>query len=365
MTAGKNILVDAREWTSGRMTGIGRMLAGCVEALADSPLKPLITLAVSDETAVPERLKGRVGIAVIKLPGTFLRSEWVLSDLTGKNFAVFISPYPKLPLFGMHCPCVHTIHDVLDLTNPLYRTRFRTLSDKYRLKRALCSADLSWYDSWWSMREASGLMGCKGKNPKVRHLGIDDRFSDAPHEMDPAVLERYGLKAKAYIIVLGNGLPHKNLGLLLDIADRIPRKLFFVGVSEGSQNYWKTRYPTQQAKWIEQVTDEEMPALLRQAFCLSQPSLAEGYGYPPLEAMACGTPAVISNIPVLIETTGGHALVGDPHGGASWIEAYQRIDNETEYSLCVQKGLRWAERLKGQRGWENHVSDIEELLRGR
>jgi glycosyltransferase involved in cell wall biosynthesis len=364
VTVRKNILVDAREWTFGRMTGIGRMLAGCVAALAESHLSLEITLAVSDESAIPVRLKERVGITFIKIPWTFLQSERALSDLTRKRCGAFISPYPKLPLFGVHCPCAHTIHDVLDLTDPLYRTRLRTFFDKYRLKRALGRADLSWYDSLWSMKETKALLGDKGRNPKVRHLGVADRFSNAPQELDSAILERYGLKAKTYVLILGNGLPHKNLGILLDIADRIPLKLLFVGVSEHNQSYWEKQYPTQQAMWIERVTDEGMPSLLRQAFCLFQPSLAEGYGYPPLEAMACGTPAVISNIPVLIETTGGHALSCDPHNGKSWIEAYQRIENETEYYWQVQKGLQWVERLKGQRGWEKHISDIEELLRG-
>lgn len=362
MTARKNILVDAREWTFGRMTGIGRMLAGCVAALATSHLFPEIRLAVTDESAIPERLKERDGIAFINLPGTFLQSEWALSDLTRKRCSAFISPYPKLPLFGVHCPCIQTIHDVLDLTDPLYRTRLRTFFNKYRLKRALCRADLSWYDSWWSMKETEALLGEKGRNPKVRHLGVDDRFSDVPQDFDPAILERYGLNAKAYILVLGNGLPHKNLGLLLDIADRLPLKLLFVGVSEHNQSYWKTRYPTEQTMWIERMADEGMPSLLRQAFCLFQPSLVEGYGYPPLEAMACGTPAVVSDIPVLVETTGGNALVADPHDGKSWIEAYNQIENEDVYRAQVKKGLQWSMGLKGQSGWMHHVADIEELI---
>jgi glycosyltransferase involved in cell wall biosynthesis len=175
-------------------------------------------------------------------------------------------------------------------------------------------------------------------------------------------LEKYGLEAGGYILIIGNGLPHKNLGLLLGISERLSRKLVFIGVSKHNRSYWERLYPTSQAEWIEQVDDAELPPLLRHAFCLSQPSLAEGYGYPPLEAMACGTPAVVSNIEVLVETTGGNALVGELHDGQSWIEAYQRIENADVYHVQVQKGLQWIMNLKGRSGWMHHVADIEELL---
>lgn len=364
MTA-KRLLVDAREWIPGRMTGIGRMLAGCVDALAASPLQPALTLAVTDEEAIPERLRDREGITGIKLPGMFLKSERALSGLTRGGFTVFISPYPKLPLFGAHCPSVHTIHDVLDLTDPLYRHRIKTLFDKYRLRKALCCADLTWYDSRWSMEETEKFAGTVGRNARIRHLGVDDRFSAECQDRDSDVLGKYKLQPKEYILVIGNGLPHKNLGLLLGIEERIRRKLLFVGVSQQSQDFWQKRYPTNQAVWLAEASDGEMPALLRNAFCLAQPSLAEGYGYPPLEAMACGTPAVVSRIDVLVETTGGRALVADPRDGRSWIEAFERIENVDLYHRQIAKGHQWIAHLKGHRGWQDHVADIAELIGSR
>lgn len=362
MIAAKGILVDAREWTPGRMTGIGRMLAGCIDALAASPLQPVLTLAVTDPEAIPAPLRGHDSMTGIKLPGTFLKSERALSGLTREGFAAFISPYPKLPLFGVHCPSVHTIHDVLDLTDPLYRNRLKTPFDQYRLRKALRHADLSWYDSRWSLEETAGLVGTAGRNPRVRHLGVDDRFGADRQDRDSEVLEKYGLQPKGYVLVVGNGLPHKNLGLLLGIADKIPRRLLFLGVSGRNQGYWEKRHPTNRATWLSQVTEEEMPALLRHAFCLAQPSLAEGYGYPPLEAMACGTPAVVSNIAVLVETTGGHALIADTGDGRSWLAAFEQLENTDLYHRQVAKGQQWVASLKGRSGWRGHVADIAELI---
>lgn len=356
----KRILIDAREFVPLRFTGIGHFIEGLVDALTQ--LEEIeIMLACYRADDLPPRLSPTNKIRFWTVPNDFLKSELTLSNLSSHGFALFISPYPKLPLFGLHCPSVHTIHDVLDLQYPLYRKRFRVFFDKRRLRKALRSSCLTWYDSEWSLKETKALAGSVGGNPRVRHLGIDDQFNDILQESDTTVLGKYGLKA-GYILIVGNGSPHKNLGLLLSISGCIARKLVFVGASNRNRQYWERRYPAKQAIWIERVDDTEMPSLMRYAFCLSQPSLAEGYGYPPLEAMACGTPTVVSNIPVLVETTGGNALVADPRDGGSWIAAYRLFENENAYRTQAEKGIRWVANLRGRGGWRHHVSDIEKLL---
>ena len=81
---------------------------------------------------------------------------------------------------------------------------------------------------------------------------------------------------------MGNGLPHKNLGAVLKITDQVRRRIVFAGVSERNQTQWKWKYPEAKAFWITHVTQEDLPAIIRGAYCLVQPSTEEGYGYPPL-----------------------------------------------------------------------------------
>ena len=108
--------------------------------------------------------------------------------------------------------------------------------------------------------------------------------------------------------------------------------------------------------------DKELTAVIRGAFCLAQPSTAEGYGYPPLEAMACGIPTIVSNIPVLRETTGGNALFADPLVPQQWVEAVAGLSNTRLYHDLTEKGLQWIKPITGQNGWQSHLSDINNLL---
>ena len=357
---GIRILIDAREFTDGRFTGIARVLQGLTESLAESAFCKHVSLAVHNPLAVSSALKLLGNLSLREIPTSFLESEKALSNLS-RQFDLFISPYPKLPLFGVHCRAIHIIHDVLDLTHPLYRTRFKTLFDRYRLKNALHRADITWYDSSWSMTETQKHFGRSGRNPKVRHPGIGTAFVPKKQNEDGDILETYRLEA-GYVLALGNGLPHKNLGILLDIADQIERPIAFAGVRDNDRRYWEPRHRGIHSKWIRHVEEKHLPAIIRGAFCLVQPSLVEGYGYPPLEAMACGIPAVVSDIPVLVETTGNQAFKANPLNSKAWLDALGALENASLYRDAANKGLKWAQQFQGILAWQGYVTDIENLI---
>jgi glycosyltransferase involved in cell wall biosynthesis len=355
------ILIDGREFVLGKRTGIRRFLEGLLNALIESDLDLEVLLATTSKNAVPPELLTEKITILEELGNGFLASEKGLSDLTRTEITLLLSPYSKLPLYGTYCKAMNTVHDVLDLTHSAYRKRLRTIFDRFRLRNASKQASLTWYMSEWSLKETERYLGVVGKNPRVRHSGIDVRFRVARMENENKVLQEYDLKT-GYVLVIGNGLPHKNLGVLLNIANSIPRDLVFVGVSEKSRKYWQSRYQNVQPRWIGHVKDEDLPAIIRAAFCLAQPSTAEGYAFPPLEAMACGVPALVSDIPVLRETTGGNSLYADPNNPKEWIDVFKSLDDHTTYQSQIEKGLKWIEPLSGTKGWQSHISDLAELL---
>lgn len=357
----KSVLIDAREFVPGRFTGIARVLAGLVQALAERHPEYRIRLATRHVDAIPDQLAFQRGIRCRRLPVSFPAAEWMLTQLTRSRCDLFISPYPKLPMFGCFSRAVHTVHDVLDLTHPVYRRTIKAGMDRIRLKIALRRADLTWYDSNASMQETQRLVGTVGRNPKVRYLAVGDRFSELPEPTDTSIRTRYGLQ-QGYILVLGNGLPHKNLGLLLTIDGQMHRAFVFVGVSERNRAYWRKRFPKTRGNWMPHIPERDLPAILRGAFCLAQPSTAEGYGYPPLEAMASGIPAVVSDIPVLMEITGENALIARPDDPRAWRAAFQRLENPDRRQRQIEQGMRWVRQFRGKQGWAKHIDDICDLL---
>lgn len=355
------ILVDGREFVVGKRTGIRRFLEGLLNAIIASDLDLEVLLATTSNNAVPKELLTERITIVEELGNSFLASEKGLSDLTRTEITLLLSPYPKLPLYGTYCKAINTVHDILDLTHPAYRKRFRIIFDRFRLLNALKQSYLTWYVSEWSLKETKRHLAMVGKNPRVRHSGIDTRFRAGRIENDNSVLQQYNLKS-GYVLVIGNGLPHKNLGVLLSIANSISRDLVFVGVSEKNKKYWHSRYPIDPQNWLGHIVEGDLPAIIRNAFCLAQPSTAEGFGFPPLESMACGVPVVASNIPVLSETTGGNALYADPNNPKEWIETLGFLDNDQYYQNQVEKGFKWAKPLLGNKGWKKHITDIRNLL---
>ncbi|MFC1495122.1 glycosyltransferase family 4 protein [Thermodesulfobacteriota bacterium] len=282
--------------------------------------------------------------------------------MTASGVDFFISPYPKLPLFGVHCPSINTIHDVLDITYDQYASRFRTRFDKFRLISGLKKAALKWFVSEWSLRETEKFVNFSIKNARVRYNGIDENFTPRKLENENYILNKYQLEP-GYIFVLGNGRPHKNLGVLLEISHKVNRKFVFAGVDYKNQQFWKMKYSDTDVTWINNLSQTELPKIYRNAFCVAQPSYIEGYGYPPLEAMACGVPAVVSDIPVLVETTGGNAGIASPYNSKEWLEAFSILEDTNSYRAQREKGLTWIKTLQGRTGWKNHVADVEALLK--
>jgi glycosyltransferase involved in cell wall biosynthesis len=355
------LLVDGREFSAGKQTGIARFLENLLFCVISSRPDIKILLACGGNAVLPPRLINRENIFEVNLNGGYLKSERILSKMSAQGSNLFISPYPKLPLFGTYCPAINTVHDVLYITLPLYQNFLRRHFDLFRLKTAIHQADLTWFHSNASLEETRNLVERIGRRSCVRYPGIADMFHHDNATLDDDPLKQYDLQP-GYILCLGNGLPHKNLGVLLKLKDILDCRLVFVGVSAENQKYWLRSHKTDGVGWIDHVPDNHLPVLIKNAFCTAQPSLAEGFGYPPLEAMACGVPSVVSDIPVLAETTGGCSLRADPHEPAAWFQAFKALENADTRKSLVTKGLQWVAPMQGPTGWNKHIVDIAQIV---
>jgi glycosyltransferase involved in cell wall biosynthesis len=143
---------------------------------------------------------------------------------------------------------------------------------------------------------------------------------------DVSVLQRHGLAARGYVLAVGTGAAHKNLaaqgaaaamlharGLVLALAGRADPAVFrAAGGAAG-------------AIALGRVSDAELRALYEHAAALLFPSRYEGFGLPPLEAMACGCPVLAARAGAVPETAGDAALLFDPDRPASLVESLSRL----------------------------------------
>jgi glycosyltransferase involved in cell wall biosynthesis len=187
--------------------------------------------------------------------------------------------------------------------------------------------------------------------------GVDSRFETVRSAAAEAVLKRLGLP-RDYVLALGSLEPRKNISKLLSAwaqlqsRKEIDEDVHLVVAGGRSSLFRDAGLPALPDKVVltGYVADEDLPALYSSALVFAYPSLYEGFGLPPLEAMACGTPVVTSGSTSIPEVTGNAALLVDPHETESIAEGIQSVLNNADLRASLRAaGL---ERVK-LFSWEN------------
>jgi glycosyltransferase involved in cell wall biosynthesis len=147
------------------------------------------------------------------------------------------------------------------------------------------------------------------------------------------------------IAVFGTGSPNKNVGLLLAMAPALARANLRLAIA-GATNL-RVFSSSSHAVTFENVvclgrlSDGEISALLRDSLCLAFPSLVEGFGLPPLEAMTIGCPVVVSNSSCLPEICGDAALYASPTQSEEWLQRFVALrENPSMRAQLIERGLR-------------------------
>ena len=184
------------------------------------------------------------------------------------------------------------------------------------------------------------------------------RFKPQPIEVIVAVKQRYHLPEN-YLLYVGTIEPRKNLLRLLKVWEKLHKKaevppLVIVG-SRGwlSEDFFTAleKSPVRKGAILTgYVDDEDLPGLYAGATAFTFPSLYEGFGLPPLEAMACGTPVVCSNTSSLPEVVGEAALLCDPTDEMALTDALMRISsNANLQDILRERGLQQAAKFSWER----------------
>lgn len=178
----------------------------------------------------------------------------------------------------------------------------------------------------------------------VLRLGVD--HLDAVNA-DPEVLTRHGLASRPYILAIGSLARHKNLATLLDafVAAELPDvDLVIAGGSNPRVFQSAGLREAPNIRYTGRVSDGELKALYMHALAFACPSLSEGFGFTPLEAMTAGCPVVATTGGAVPEVCGDAALYADPLDRDAWRDALRTIvaDQALRADLAQRARLRSA-----------------------
>lgn len=196
---------------------------------------------------------------------------------------------------------------------------------------------------------------------RVIHNGIDHSGGAMK---DSSILTRLGLTAGGYVLALASAQAHKNIGVLLRAfagEGCPPLKLVLFGAGD------RADFPEagDQVLFAGRVDDGELAALMASALCFAMPSTTEGFGLPPLEAMAQGCPAVIAPCGALPEVCGDAALQAAPDDPAAWQAAFAVLqDDPALRAHLVEKGVARARDFTWRRAGEQLMAVLREVRAG-
>jgi glycosyltransferase involved in cell wall biosynthesis len=255
---------------------------------------------------------------------------------------------------------VVTVHDMLYLTQPQhYKDKLFSLYARVFIKGAVRQADMICTGSTYSKNEIVLAYGVSADRIRVTHYGVSARYALQPDERLALVRERYGLERPYFLFVGGWDHPRKNLprlirAFLLFCEGRDDHYELVLAGPEGSSSgevreLMRESEIGKRIRTLGFVPDEDMPSIYAAAEVFAFPSLGEGFGIPVIEAMACGTPVIVSQATCLPEVAGDAAVLFDPEDPADIARAMRLILRPQIHEEMRQKGLRRAQMFT----WEN------------
>ena len=324
----RGIVINGK-FLSASMTGVHRVAFGLVEQLIGHQQEIEHLFGTQVSIVAPRTAAGMDRLSLIPLDrGSVLAGQaWEQLELPlktrGKLLLNFCNLAPVLSATS-----ITMIHDTQVFTSPQSYSRafvrfYRTVQPIIGA-RGVRTLTVSRYSAEqlirWKVAPADHI--------RVVPNGVDHALRTVA---DPAAVAALGLGTTRYVLALSSVQAHKNLAVLLEAfaSERLADlALVLFGSSDRAAAVAAGLVVPPNVLFAGRVSDGGLRALSENALCYAMPSQTEGFGLPPLEAMLCGCPAVVSTKGALPEVCGDAALYADPDNPAEWIGAIRALADD-------------------------------------
>ncbi|MGB2600100.1 MAG: glycosyltransferase [Candidatus Omnitrophota bacterium] len=362
--------IDVREFRKGSYTGLRTIMRDFLFNAGGSKKHEFVFFG--NQHTDLESLPGPGKKVVVEELNTFFWDQFQLPvALRREGVELFFTPYIKTP-FWRACPYVNTVADLIPFVAPSYKGIRAVLIKIYFFlyifissRKAVRVITISNY----SKKKISEVFGLDAAKIKVVYPSAGEPVSAGPKEAGNEFIDRYDLE-KPYFLYLGNFKPHKNLSNLIAAFDLLPQevkdshRLFLVGGS--GSNVTETERVIADRGLSGRIipvagglSDSEISIFMKKASVFVFPSLVEGFGIPPVEAMAAGVPVASSDLLPMTEVLGDAALFFDPREPKSITKTILKLAKEEKVRKeCIERGLKRASMFKS----ENMSQKIMDIL---
>ncbi|MEA3335998.1 MAG: glycosyltransferase family 1 protein [Chloroflexota bacterium] len=382
-----HVAIDAHmvgENETGNETYTLNLVRGLLRITQEAGSRDLDPVRLSLLSPHPERLRTRLAslpshaeIRTLR-PGNALLRIPLSLPLTARRhrFDLLHVTYNAPPITP--CPTVVTVHDIAferypQFFSPRDQAILRTLVPP-SIRRAARVITVSQH----AKREIMDRYGIPAEKIAVTYEAAADHFKPVVDRSAlDAVRERYGTGPSPFVLALGNLQPRKNMARLVEAFSAVAHlpqfdqvKLVVAGKAQWRESdifeAVEGRGLTDRVIFPGYVDDNDVPALYSAASLFVFPTLYEGFGLPPLEAMACGTPVVCSNAASLPEVVGDAAVQVDPTDTDALAKAMADVlGDPNQANELRERGLERAARFSWDRCAAETLAVYREVMQER
>lgn len=302
------------------------------------------------------KINPRVNKKIIPLPQTFMEILWnklhiiPIENFIGKVDLFHTSDWVEPPAKAKK---VTTIHDFLVFKYPELFPQDLVETQKRRVSWVINEAEIILVDSESTKKDGYELLSVPKEKMVVVYPGISANFKPASNAEIKRINSKYRI-SKPYLLSVGTREPRKNVDRIIAAFKTFEKKLDMELIIVGNLGWGYERNPNdERIKLLGFVPDEDLPVLYSGASCFIYPSLYEGFGFPVLEALACGTKVVTARGGSLAEVGNSYCTYVDPENTESIAEGIKK-------ALVVKTpegAVSWAHSFK----WERTAKEVLDI----